>query len=70
MATLFDEKVWPALGSEVLGRSGGFRRVKIKSKTKGEVFCWGLEGERDGEEGERDGEEGERDGEEGERDGE
>ena len=56
MVTLFDEKVWPALGSEVLGRSWGFRGVKIKSKTKGEVFCWGLEGERDGEEGERDGE--------------
>ena len=66
MATLFDEKDWPALGSEVLGRRGGFRGVK--SKTRGEVFCWGLVVlgevvEKKGREGEKKGREGEKEGE-------
>ena len=79
MATLFDEKDWPALGSEVLGRRGGFRGVK--SKTRGEVFCWGLvvlgevvekkgrEGEKKVREGEKKVREGEKKGREGEKKG-
>ena len=72
MATLFDEKVWPALGSEVLGRSGGFPRSQNQKQNKGRGFLLrscGL-GQSGGEEGERGKEEGEKRGERGRRKGE
>ena len=78
MATLFDEKVWPALGSEVLGRSGGFPWSQNQKQNKGRGFLLrscglglsgGEEGERGKEEGEKRGERGRRKGEQVERGG-